>query len=287
MSNDMIDYTNESRLDSFDLIQIKIASPEVIKQWSFGEVKKAETINYRTLLPEREGLFCQKTFGPVKDWECACGKYKRIRYRGIICEVCGVEVTESRVRRYRMGHVSLASPVVHIWYLKGIPSYLSLLLEVPLRELEQVVYFNSYIVTDAGTSELKQGQLLGEDEYDELTLKGEVQFEAEMGAEAILKLLDKLTRVVYEFPDAPRQSQGKVLSIPGLEELVITLKADLKENKSSAQKRIKLIKRLRLIDKLVNSKIDPAWIIMDLLPVLPPDLRPMVQLDGGRFATSD
>jgi DNA-directed RNA polymerase subunit beta' len=288
MVNELSEYTApDSTLGSFDLIQTKIASPEAIKQWSFGEIKKAETINYRTLAPEREGLFCQKIFGPVKDWECACGKYKRIRYRGIICENCGVEVTESRVRRYRMGHINLASPVVHIWYLKGIPSYLSLLLEVSLRDLEQVVYFNAYIVVDPGTSELKQGQLISEDEYDDLTMKGEVQFEADMGAEAVLKLLNRLTRVEYEFPNAPRHSKGKVLSMDGLEELVASLKVELKADKSTAQKRVKLIKRLRLVDKLLNSKIDPAWLIMDLLPVLPPDLRPMVQLDGGRFATSD
>jgi DNA-directed RNA polymerase subunit beta' len=279
---------SENGIMSFDLIQTKIASPEAIKQWSFGEVKKAETINYRTLAPEREGLFCQKIFGPVKDWECACGKYKRIRYRGIICENCGVEVTESRVRRYRMGHIALASPVVHIWYLKGIPSYLSLLLEVPLRDLEQVVYFNSYIVIDPGTStDLKAGQLISEDEYDDLVTKNEIQFEADMGAEAILKLLNRLTRVEYEFPDAPRHSKGKVLSMVGLEELLKTLREDHKADKSTAQKRVKLIKRLRLVDKLISAKIDPAWLIMDLLPVLPPDLRPMVQLDGGRFATSD
>ncbi|MDX1920123.1 MAG: DNA-directed RNA polymerase subunit beta', partial [Candidatus Caenarcaniphilales bacterium] len=283
----MNSYLAESTLDSFESIQIKVASPESMKQWSFGEVKKAETINYRTLAPERDGLFCQKIFGPVKDWECACGKYKRIRYRGIICEVCGVEVTESRVRRYRMGHISLASPVVHIWYLKGIPSYLSLLLEVSLRDLEQVVYFNSYIVVSSDNPEYKPGQLISEDEYDELSMKGELNFEADMGAEAVLKLLNTLTRVEYENPDAPRNNKGKVLAMPGLEELVEHLRTDLKENKSSAQKRVKLIKRLRLVDKLLGSKIDPAWVVMDLLPVLPPDLRPMVQLDGGRFATSD
>ncbi len=288
MATEVNEYiSSDSATIAFDSIQTKIASPEIIKQWSFGEVKKAETINYRTLAPERDGLFCQKIFGPVKDWECACGKYKRIRYRGIICENCGVEVTESRVRRYRMGHISLASPVVHIWFLKGIPSYLSLLLEVPLRDLEQVVYFNAYIVVDPGTTELKAGQLLSEDEYDELSLKPENKFEADMGAEAILKLLDRLTRVEYEFPDAPRHSRGKVQTMQGLEELVKQLKKELKEDKSTAQKRVKLIKRLRLVDKLLSSKIDPAWIVMDLLPVLPPDLRPMVQLDGGRFATSD
>ncbi|MDJ0624737.1 MAG: DNA-directed RNA polymerase subunit beta' [Candidatus Caenarcaniphilales bacterium] len=287
MINELNKQVSDSTLDSFDLIQIKIASPEVVKSWSFGEVKKAETINYRTLAPERDGLFCQKIFGPVKDWECACGKYKRIRYRGIVCEVCGVEVTESRVRRYRMGNIALAAPVVHIWYLKGIPSYLSLLLEVPLRDLEQVVYFNSYLVIDPGNTDLKQGQLLSEDDYDELVLKGDAEFEADMGADAILKLLNRLTRVEYEFPSNTRQAKGKVLAMPGLEELVETLRTDLKQNKSSAQKRVKLIKRLRLVDKLLGSKIDPAWIVMDILPVLPPDLRPMVQLDGGRFATSD
>ena len=276
-----------SILETFDSIQIKVASPETIKNWSFGEIKKAETINYRTLAPEKEGLFCQKIFGPVKDWECACGKYKRVRYRGVVCEVCGVEVTESRVRRYRMGHIKLAAPVVHIWYLKGIPSYLSLLLEIPLKELEQVVYFNSYMVTNPGNTSLKLGQILGEDEYDELCTKEENSFEAEMGAEAVLKLINILSRVEYEYPEGKREGKGQVLAMPGFEELAEELKQEIKETKASAQKRVKLIKRLRLIKKLLGAKIDPAWIVMDLLPVLPPELRPMVQLDGGRFATSD
>ncbi|HEY9886264.1 MAG TPA: DNA-directed RNA polymerase subunit beta' [Vampirovibrionales bacterium] len=287
MINEFNEYFSDSALDNFEQIQIKIASPQVMNEWSFGEIKKAETINYRTLAPEKEGLFCQKIFGPVKDWECGCGKYKRIRYRGIICEVCGVEVTESRVRRYRMGHIPLAAPVVHIWFLKGIPSYLSLLLEKPLRELEQVVYFNSYIVLDPGNTELKYGDLLSEDEYDEMSLNEELQFEAGMGAEAILVMLNKLTGVQYENPSSPRSLQGHVLAMPALEELAVELKQTLKETKPAAQKRIKLIKRLRLVKKLIQSKIDPAWIVMDIVPVLPPDLRPMVQLDGGRFATSD
>ncbi len=274
-------------LESFEQLQVRVASPESIKRWSFGEVKKAETINYRTLAPEKEGLFCQKIFGPVKDWECACGKYKRIRYRGIVCEVCGVEVTESRVRRYRMAHIGLASPVVHIWFLKGIPSYLSLLLEIPLRDLEQVVYFNAYIVIEVGNAPLKEGQLLTEDEYENLTFTEGHEFVADMGAEAILKLINKMTRVQYETPEGPRHGNGKILAMPGLEELVVSLKQDLKASKSSAQKRVKLIKRLRLVDKMLASSIDPAWMVMESLPVLPPDLRPMVQLDGGRFATSD
>ncbi|MDX1918038.1 MAG: DNA-directed RNA polymerase subunit beta' [Candidatus Caenarcaniphilales bacterium] len=287
MNTMMNEYLNESTLEGFDLIQVKVASPDAVRAWSFGEVKKAETINYRTLAPEKEGLFCQKIFGPTKDWECGCGKYKRIRYRGIVCEVCGVEVTESRVRRYRMGHIGLASPVVHIWYLKGIPSYLSLLLEIPLRDLEQVVYFNSYIVIDPGNTDLKAGQLLSEDEYDELSLKEDLEFNALMGAEAILQLINNLTQVQYEFPDSPRHNRGKVVSMPGLEELLTKIKEETKLNKASAQKRVKLVKRLRLVDKLISSGIDPAWVVMDSLPVLPPDLRPMVQLDGGRFATSD
>ncbi len=287
MNLDPSSFTSESILESFNSIQIKVASPEVIKNWSFGEVKKAETINYRTLSPEKEGLFCQKIFGPVKDWECACGKYKRIRYRGIICEVCGVEVTESRVRRYRMGHIKLAAPVCHIWFLKGIPSYLSLLLELSLKELEQVIYFNSYIVIDPGNTELKERQLLTDDEFDELCQKDNVKFEAGMGAESILKLVDRLTKVEYEFPENERDAKGKIISLKGLEDLVAQLKDELKTAKVSAQKKVKLIKRLRLTNKLLQAKIDPAWIIMDYLPVLPPDLRPMVQLDGGRFATSD
>ena len=288
MNSEFVNYPSGSILESFDSIQIKIASPEAVKNWSFGEVKKAETIIYRTLSPEKEGLFCQKIFGPVKDWECACGKYKRIRYRGIICEVCGVEVTESRVRRYRMGHVKLATPIAHIWYLKGIPSYLSLLLDIPLKELEQVVYFNSYVVTESeNLSELKIGSILSEEKYDELCLQDALKFKAEMGAEAVLKLINSLTKVEYEFPEAERESQGKVLSMLGLEELSTKIKEELKVVKASAQKRIKLVKRLRLVEKLAIAKIDPAWIIMSYLPVLPPDLRPMVQLDGGRFATSD
>jgi len=278
-------FSNSS--SSFDLLRVRIASPQSIKLRSSGSVKKAETINYRTLAPEKEGLFCQRIFGPIKDWECACGKYKRIRYRGIVCEVCGVEVTESRVRRYQTGHIELACPISHIWFLKGIPSYLSLLLDITLKDLEQVTYFNAYIVIEPGESgNLKKKQLLSEDEYDELVLQG-AEFRAGMGAEAILELINDLTKTEYEFPDKPRTEQGKVLSMPGLEEVLLETKAKIKETKSTSQKRAKLVKRLRLVSQLLLSKTDPGWVIMDVLPVLPPDLRPMVQLDGGRFATSD
>lgn len=277
----------ESILESFDSIKIQVASPETVRKWSYGEVKKAETINYRTLAPEKEGLFCQKIFGPIKDWECACGKYKRIRYRGIVCEVCGVEVTESRVRRYRMGHIKLAAPVTHIWYLKGIPSYLSLLLDSTLKELEQVIYFNAYLVLDKGNTDLKDGQILSEDAYDELSIQEDKEFEAKMGAEAVLEAINKLTKAEYEHQDKPREEKGRLLGLPGLVELVEVLNGELAQLKPSAQKRIKLVKRLRLLNKLIKAQIDPAWIVMDSVPVLPPDLRPMVQLDGGRFATSD
>jgi len=254
-------------IDYFDYIRIGIASPERILKWSFGEVTKPETINYRTLKPERDGLFCERTFGPSKDWECYCGKYKRVRHKGIVCERCGVEVTDSKVRRHRMGHIKLAAPVSHIWFLKGIPSYLGLLLDSSLRDLEQVIYFNNYIVLDPGDSEFKKTQLLSEEEYDNyLTEHGlETGLKIGIGAEAIKTLLAEIN----------------------LNTLVEEIRNELATVGSSVQKRAKLIKRLRLIESLVTSKADPTWMILDVLPVTPPDLRPMVQLDGGRFATSD
>jgi DNA-directed RNA polymerase subunit beta' len=253
-------------IDQFDYIRIGIASSSRILELSHGEVKKPETINYRTLKPEMGGLFCERTFGPTKDWECFCGKYKRVRHRGIVCERCGVEVTEAKVRRVRMGHVALAAPVSHIWFLKGIPSYMALLLDMSLKDLEQVIYFNAYVVLDPGNTELVYGQLLGEEEYDKLLdERDDAQFEVGIGAEAVQRMLKQLD----------------------LMEVASTLRGEVEGASATSQKRIKLMKRLRLVELLLASKTDPAWMVMDVLPVTPPDLRPMVQLDGGRFATSD
>lgn len=255
-----------TNIDQFDFIKIGIASPERILQWSHGEVQKPETINYRTLKPERDGLFCERIFGPSKDWECYCGKYKRVRHRGIVCERCGVEVTESKVRRHRMGHIKLAAPVTHIWFLKGIPSYLGLILDMSLKDLEQIIYFNSYVVLDPGNTELKPNQLLSEEEYENILEENEeAQLEVGIGAEAIQTMLSRLN----------------------LQEMSDALKAELEEITGSSQKRVKPLKRLRLVESLLASGTNPSWMVMDVLPVIPPDLRPMVQLDGGRFATSD
>ncbi|MCL2828756.1 MAG: DNA-directed RNA polymerase subunit beta' [Oscillospiraceae bacterium] len=247
----------------FDAIQISIASPEKIMQWSSGEVKKPETINYRTLKPEREGLFCEKIFGPTKDWECHCGKYKKIRYKGKVCDRCGVEITKSKVRRERMGHIELAAPVSHIWYFKGIPSRMGLLLDITPRILEKVLYFAAYIVTDPGFSPLTKNQILTEKEYRDMKEKYEDDFQAGMGAEAVKQLLADI--------DCDKLSQE--------------LRAELKE--ASGQKKAKLIKRLEVVEAFRLSGNDPTWMIIETLPVIPPEIRPMVQLDGGRFATSD
>ena len=250
--------------NTFESIKIGLASPDMIREWSYGEVKKPETINYRTLKPERDGLFCERIFGPTKDWECHCGKYKRIRYKGKICDRCGVEVTRSKVRRERMGHIELAAPVSHIWYFKGIPSRMGLILDISPRMLEKVLYFASYIVTDPGdVRELKEKQLLSEKEYRDLREKYEDDFEAGMGAEAVKKLLEKID----------------------LEEESKALKAEL-EN-AAGQKRVRILKRLEVVESFRQSGNRPEWMIFDVVPVIPPDLRPMVQLDGGRFATSD
>ncbi len=252
-------------IDYFDYIRISIASPERILQWSHGEVEKPETINYRTLKPERDGLFCERIFGPTKDWECYCGKYKRVRHKGIICERCGVEVTDSKVRRHRMGHIKLAAPVSHIWFLKGIPSYLGLLLDMTLKNLEQVIYFNSYVVLDGGDSDFKKLQLLSEEEYEDYMAENEEStLKVGIGAEAIQQLLGEID----------------------INTLAEEIRTEL-EGSVSVQKKSKLIKRLRLLDNLIQSGTNPTWMIMDVIPVTPPDLRPMVQLDGGRFATSD
>ena len=263
----------------FDYVKIGIASPERIREWGertlpngqlVGEVTKPETINYRTLKPEMDGLFCERIFGPAKDWECHCGKYKRVRHRGIVCERCGVEVTESRVRRHRMGYIKLAAPVTHVWYLKGIPSYLSIILDMPLRDVEQIVYFNAYVVLDPGNAQnLSVKQLLTEDQWIEIEeqLYSEdselVGVEVGIGAEAIQRLLEEVE----------------------LESEAEKLRENI--NESKGQKRAKLIKRLRVIDNFIATGARPEWIVVTAIPVIPPDLRPMVQLDGGRFATSD
>ncbi len=248
---------------TFDAIKIGLASPEKIREWSRGEVTKPETINYRTLKPEKEGLFCEKIFGPSKDWECHCGKYKKIRYKGVICDRCGVEVTKSNVRRERMGHIELAAPVSHIWYFKGIPSRMGLILDLSPRVLEKVLYFASYIVLDAGETDLQYKQILSEKEYSDARETWGNKFRVGMGAEAIKELLQAID----------------------LEGESVELKAGLKD--STGQKRAKIIKRLEVIEAFKESGNDPSWMIMDVVPVIPPDLRPMVQLDGGRFATSD
>ncbi len=248
----------------FESIRIALASPEKILEWSHGEVTKPETINYRTLKPERDGLFCERIFGPTKDWECHCGKYKKIRYKGVICDRCGVEVTKSSVRRERMGHIKLAAPVSHIWYFKGIPSRMGLILDISPRVLEKVLYFASYIVLDPGETDLTYKQVLSEKEYrDEVEKYGTDAFRADMGAEAILELLSAI--------DLDEQSEA--------------LKAELME--SNGQKRARIVKRLEVVEAFRSSGNRPEWMIMTVLPVLPPDLRPMTQLDGGRFATSD
>ena len=249
----------------FDSIKIGLASPDQIREWSYGEVKKPETINYRTLKPERDGLFCERIFGPTKDWECHCGKYKRIRFKGKICDRCGVEVTRAKVRRERMGHIELAAPVSHIWYFKGIPSRISLMLDISPRTLEKVLYFSSYIVTDPGDArELSKLQLLSEQEYRDMREKYEDDFSAGMGAEAIRDLLKEID----------------------LEALSAEIKEEL-ENCSTSQKRARLSKRLEVVEAFRLSGNRPEWMILEVLPVIPPDIRPMVQLDGGRFATSD
>ena len=251
-------------LQNFNKLKIGLASDEKIREWSHGEVKKPETINYRTLKPEKDGLFCERIFGPTKDWECHCGKYKRVRYKGIVCDRCGVEVTKSKVRRERMGHIELAAPVAHIWYFKGIPSRIGLMLDISPRSLEKVIYFASYLVIDKGSTGLMKGQVLSEKEYHEAEEKyGRGSFKAQMGAEAVGKLLEEID----------------------LEKLAAKLKKELE--KASEQKKAKLVKRLDTVESFRLSGNRPEWMVMNVVPVIPPDLRPMVQLDGGRFATSD
>lgn len=255
---------SQSQTDEFDSIRIGLASPEMIRAWSFGEVKKPETINYRTFKPERDGLFCAKIFGPVKDYECLCGKYKRLKHRGVICEKCGVEVALSKVRRERMGHIELASPVAHIWFLKSLPSRIGLLLDMTLRDIERILYFESFVVTDPGMTTLERGQLLTDEQYYEAMEEWSDEFEAKMGAEAVQELMNDMdveaeaTRLREEIPQTNSETKLKKLS-----------------------------KRLKLLEAFVDSGNKPEWMVMNVLPVLPPDLRPLVPLDGGRFATSD
>ena len=247
----------------FDAIKIGIASPEMIRSWSFGEVRKPETINYRTLKPERDGLYCEKIFGPTKDWECHCGKYKKIKYKGKVCERCGVEVTRAKVRRERMGHIELAAPCSHIWYFKGIPSRMGLILDISPKILEKVLYFAAYIVTEPGDTPLELGQILSEKDYRDYREKYEDDFKAGMGAEAVKELLSQID----------------------LESLSVQLREELKT--ASSQKKLRIVKRLEVVEAFRESGNKPEWMVMDVLPVIPPDIRPMIQLDGGRFATSD
>ncbi|MBA3060811.1 MAG: DNA-directed RNA polymerase subunit beta', partial [Nitrospirae bacterium] len=248
----------------YEALRIKIASPEKIREWSYGEIKKPETINYRTFRPERDGLFCAKIFGPMKDWECICGKYKRMKHRGIVCDKCGVEVIQSKVRRYRLGHIELSTPVAHIWFLKGVPSRIGTLLDMTMRHLEKALYFESYVVIDCGDTNLKEKELLTEDEYKKKSAELGTRFKAGMGAEAIRELLRRVD----------------------LDALSKELKHKIRETLSLGIKK-KLTKRLKVVESFKNSGNKPEWMIMDVIPVLPPDLRPLVPLEGGRFATSD
>ncbi|MDE2070830.1 MAG: DNA-directed RNA polymerase subunit beta', partial [Gammaproteobacteria bacterium] len=254
----------QGQVEDFDALRIGLASPELIHSWSYGEVKKPETINYRTFKPERDGLFCAKIFGPVKDYECLCGKYKRLKHRGVICEKCGVEVTVAKVRRERMGHIELASPVAHIWYLKSLPSRIGLMLDMTLREIERVLYFEAFVVIDPGMTPLERGQLLSDESYLEAIEEHGDDFDARMGAEAVYELLKSID----------------------LEKEAAQLREDIADTNSETKIK-RLAKRLKLMESFIESGNKPEWMVMTVLPVLPPDLRPLVPLDGGRFATSD
>ena len=248
--------------EHFDAIKIGIASPEKIRSWSFGEVKKPETINYRTFKPERDGLFCAKIFGPIKDYECLCGKYKRLKHRGVICEKCGVEVTQTKVRRERMGHIDLAAPCAHIWFLKSLPSRLGLVLDMTLRDIERVLYFEAYVVTDPGMTPLKKFSIMSEDDFDAKLKEYGDEFVAKMGAEGIRDLLEGID----------------------LDTEIERLRGDLTGSEVKVKKNAK---RLKVLEAFKKSGLKPEWMVLSVLPVLPPDLRPLVPLDGGRFATSD
>jgi DNA-directed RNA polymerase subunit beta' len=255
---------SQGQVEEFDKIRVGLASPQLIRSWSYGEVKKPETINYRTFKPERDGLFCAKIFGPVKDFECLCGKYKRLKHRGVICEKCGVEVALAKVRRERMGHIELACPVAHIWFLKSLPSRIGLLLDMTLRDIERVLYFESYVVIDPGMTALYRGQLLTDEQYYDALEEFGDEFDARMGAEAIQALLLDLE---------PEAEAARI--------------RDEIPNTSSETKIKKYAKRLKLLEAFIGSGNKPEWMVLNVLPVLPPDLRPLVPLDGGRFATSD
>ena len=250
--------------NTFESIKIGLASPERIREWSYGAVERPETINYRTQKPERDGLYCERIFGPTKDWECHCGKFKKIRFKGKVCDRCGVEVTRAKVRRERMGHIELAAPVSHIWYFKGTPSRIGQMLEISQKRLEEVLYFTKYIVLNPGNTDLTKKQLLTEKEYISYREKYGDEFDAKMGAEAIKTLLCEID----------------------LDELSAELKTELR-GLNSGQKRIKLLKRLEIVEAFRLSGNRPEWMILDVVPVIPPDLRPMVMLDGGRYATSE
>ena len=249
---------------SFNAVRVSLASPEKIREWSHGEVKKPETINYRTFKPERDGLFCAKIFGPIKDYECLCGKYKRMKHRGVVCEKCGVEVIQSKVRRERLGHIELATPVAHIWFLRSLPSRIGNLLDMPLKDVEKVLYCEAYIVTDPGETTLKEGEMLTEDKYQAALKEFSGKFSAGMGGEAVRDLLKKID----------------------IEALSKSLREAMREVTSDAARK-KLIKRLKVVEAFKGSGNSPYWMMMEVIPVIPPDLRPLVPLDGGRFATSD
>src|SRR6478609_4723631 len=262
---DLLNLFNQQRptLD-FDAIKIALASPDLIRSWSYGEVKKPETINYRTFKPERDGLFCAAIFGPIKDYECLCGKYKRMKHRGVVCEKCGTEVTLAKVRRERMGHIDLASPVAHIWFLKSLPSRIGLMLDMTLRDIERILYFEAYVVTEPGLTPLERGNLLTEEQFMQARQEHGDDFDAAMGAEAVYELLRTI------------DLQSEMLRLK--EEIAAT---------NSETKLKRLTKRIKLIEAFLDSGNRPEWMVMTVLPVLPPDLRPLVPLDGGRFATSD
>ena len=262
---DLINFFNRQReQQDFDAIKIGLSSPEQIRSWSYGEVKKPETINYRTFKPERDGLFCAAIFGPIKDYECLCGKYKRMKHRGVVCEKCGTEVTRTKVRRERMGHIDLASPVAHIWFLKSLPSRIGLLLDMTLREIERVLYFESYIIVDPGMTELEKGTILTEEQYLEAYSEHADEFEVKMGAEAVYELIKNID----------------------LNAELARLREEIDGTRSETKLK-RLTKRLKLVESFLSSGNKPEHMIMTILPVLPPDLRPLVPLDGGRFATSD
>ncbi|HVS22142.1 MAG TPA: DNA-directed RNA polymerase subunit beta', partial [Gammaproteobacteria bacterium] len=257
-------FRQQNAVEDFDIIRIGLASPDMIRSWSYGEVKKPETINYRTFKPERDGLFCAKIFGPIKDYECLCGKYKRLKHRGVVCEKCGVEVTQTKVRRERMGHIELASPVAHIWFLKSLPSRIGLMLDMTLREIERILYFEAFVVVDAGMTPLQRGQLLSDEQYLEAIEEYGDEFDARMGAEAVRDLLGAMNL-----------------------DIEVNTVRDQIAGTNSETKIKRLTKRLKLLESFLESKNKPEWMVMTVLPVLPPDLRPLVPLDGGRFATSD